>query len=289
MPWLASRSCSTPGCRNACKGGRCNECARSVRGSTTERGYDSDHRRLRVLAFQRDGWKCLDCGWRPQIIVECEEYGIDEPPLEVILDALRQAYSRGGRHLHGDHITPIERRPDLRLDLGNYATRCDACHNVKTRREGGFTLPAANVITVVCGPPGAGKTTYVNDHRAPGDLIWDFDSVMQAITGMQIHRTPGYAVGYAVAMREAFYLEAKRPLGHRVWIIEACPTTAERERFERDFRARVVLLDTPENVCIERVRDRGPEWPEIVAKWFRASAGPGQADALGTPRRSPWG
>lgn len=48
---------------------------------------------------------------------------------------LRGAYRRGEKHLHGDHIVPIEERPDLRLDLENYATRCNECHSAKTMRE----------------------------------------------------------------------------------------------------------------------------------------------------------
>ena len=139
MPSLAKRACSTPGCRGGASGktSRCNACEQAhqaARGTTTARGYDEAHRRLRILAFQRDGWRCIDCAWRPPIIVECEVYGLDEPPLDVILDALRHAYNRGQRHLQGDHIIAIDQRPDLRLDLDNYATRCNLCHNVKTAR-----------------------------------------------------------------------------------------------------------------------------------------------------------
>lgn len=274
MPSLAKRACSTVGCRNsASKGSQCGACERTSRGTTTRRGYDYDHQRLRVLAFQRDGWRCVDCGWRPQIVVECEEYGLDEPPLPAILDELRRAFSRGDRHLQGDHIVPFENRPGMRLNLGNYATRCNLCHNAKSRREGGgFVHTTTNVITLVCGPPGSGKTTYVNEHRAPGDIIWDFDLIMQAITGAEIHHTPALAVPYAVAMRDAFLQEAKKPRSHQIWIVQACPTIAERRQFAREFGASVVLMDTSEQACIERVRDRGPGWPDMVAAWFKASS-----------------
>jgi hypothetical protein len=44
-------------------------------------------------------------------------------------------WSRGEKHLHGDHDTPIQDRPDLRFDLDNYRTRCNECHSAKTMRE----------------------------------------------------------------------------------------------------------------------------------------------------------
>jgi 5-methylcytosine-specific restriction endonuclease McrA len=53
----------------------------------------------------------------------------------VILDELRRAKNRNDRHLHGDHQIPIEERPDLRLSLDNYRTRCSTCHSAKTMRE----------------------------------------------------------------------------------------------------------------------------------------------------------
>lgn len=140
---LAKRACRTPGCFNtASRGARCDACQRAQqaaqdkqRKSPVGRGYDEQHRRLRVLAFQRDGWRCVDCAWRPSIVRDFEQYELGEPLLAEVLEELRKAKNAGEQHLHGDHIVPIEERPDLRLDLDNYATRCNKCHNAKTMRE----------------------------------------------------------------------------------------------------------------------------------------------------------
>ena len=100
-----------------------------------ERGYDVYHRRLRVLCFIRDGWRCVDCGWEPDIVRLCRENGLDLPPTWRILRELRDRFADGLTHLHADHQIPIAERPDLRLDLDNLRTRCDRCHRAKTMRE----------------------------------------------------------------------------------------------------------------------------------------------------------
>lgn len=143
MPSLPGRSCSTPGCSGSVT--RSSYCAAcrifrqklfdSHRLSPIERGYDGAHRRLRLLAFERDGWTCVDCGWQPSVVKQCHEVGLPMPPQDVILDELRLAKNRKERHLHADHQIPIEQRPDLRLDLNNYRTRCSVCHSAKTMRE----------------------------------------------------------------------------------------------------------------------------------------------------------
>ena len=136
------RPCSTPGCPELTPCGPCEQHRRARqrehderRGTTTARGYDADHRRLRVLCFERDGWRCVDCGWEPQIIRAKRLGGIEMPSPSVALEGLRIAFICGERHLHADHQIPIEEQPDLRLDLNNLRTRCDACHRAKTRRE----------------------------------------------------------------------------------------------------------------------------------------------------------
>jgi 5-methylcytosine-specific restriction enzyme A len=140
---LASRPCSTPGCPLlASDGSRCKLHQRvsaeqydRQRGKTTERGYDKDHIKLRVARFERDGWRCVDCGWEPDVIQQCREAGLDAPPTAVVLEELRCRFARHERHLHADHEIPIEVQPDLRLELDNLRTRCNTCHAAKTRRE----------------------------------------------------------------------------------------------------------------------------------------------------------
>jgi hypothetical protein len=135
--------CGHPGCpRLVTSGPRCPEHLRDsrragdhARGTSAERGYDSQHRRLRILCFHRDGWRCVDCGWEPEIVRVFREIGLGEPPAQKVLDELRRAFARGERHLHADHQVPITERPDLRLDLDNLRTRCDGCHSAKTNRE----------------------------------------------------------------------------------------------------------------------------------------------------------
>ena len=139
MASAPKRPCSSPGCRVLCdEGSYCPEHRRNEdrqRGTPAERGYDADHRKLRVLCFQRDAWRCVDCGWEPDIVADCRRFELGDPPVENVLHELRQRLNRGERHLHADHRIPIAVRPDLRLVLDNLQTLCDRCHNRKTLAE----------------------------------------------------------------------------------------------------------------------------------------------------------
>jgi 5-methylcytosine-specific restriction protein A len=140
VPSLAKRPCSYIGCSKLVDSGRCPDHQQQIqklRGKTAERGYGKTHRNLRVLCFIRDQWKCVDCGWEPELVVVFRDAQMSAPTTPQILEDLRLAYAQGKRHLHADHEIPIEERPDLQSDLDNYRTRCDHCHNAKTAREDG--------------------------------------------------------------------------------------------------------------------------------------------------------
>jgi 5-methylcytosine-specific restriction endonuclease McrA len=129
------------------------------RGSRIERGYDEHHERLRVLCFQRDEWRCRECGWEPDVVRDCRLAGVDAPPAEVVLEELRRAKNAGERHLHADHIVPIAVSPGRRQDLDNAQTLCDWCHRRKTMKENGLR-------------PVVGMATPTADRQAgqlPGD------------------------------------------------------------------------------------------------------------------------
>ena len=143
MPSLPKRPCNSPGCRTLCGAeAYCPEHKRQKqrqqderRGTSAERGYDAGHRRLRVLRFIRDEWRCVDCGWEPNLVKDFRQFELGLPPVEQVLAELRERFSQGERHLHADHQITIAARPDLRLDLDNLRTRCNTCHSAKTMRE----------------------------------------------------------------------------------------------------------------------------------------------------------
>ena len=142
MPSLPKRPCTYPCCGVLVASGRCEkhrvqqqQKQQLERGTTAERGYGAVHKRLRVQCFERDEWRCVDCGWEPELVRIFREADMGIPPTDRVLEELRQSFGRNERHLHADHEIPIYRRPELAEDLGNYRTRCDSCHSRKTDRE----------------------------------------------------------------------------------------------------------------------------------------------------------
>ena len=95
--------------------------AEQSRGTSTERGYDTSWRVLRVRALIRDSWTCQQCHWQPEPVRLAVAY-YQDPPVHPTLRYLTAEQQANRRHLHVDHIQTIEVRPDLRLELDNLQT-----------------------------------------------------------------------------------------------------------------------------------------------------------------------
>lgn len=94
---------------------------------------------------------------------------------------------------------------------------------------------------VVCGPPGAGKTTYVEANRRPGDLVFDFDVLAAAMFAYDLYPRPDDVVAVLNAMRQAMVSHVRRyGFRRRVYVIVA---SAEHARaVATDLGAVVVEL-----------------------------------------------
>lgn len=107
---------------------------------------------------------------------------------------------------------------------------------------------------VVCGPPGSGKTTYVNEHRKPGDFVWDFDVMREAVFGSSGLVPTETERQLLVAMLKAAVPLLKK--WTRAWVIVTKRGWAAE--IGNTINAQVVVLNTPREECVRRVKAR--EW-----------------------------
>lgn len=142
MPNAPLKQCAEYHCPALVQSGRCPQHQKAKykrqdanRGTPTERGYGPAHQILRVQCFIRDGWRCVECDWEPELVRVCRENDLPTPAPATLLAILRERYNAGQRHLHADHIRTIREAPELARDLGNMATMCDKCHRRKSRNE----------------------------------------------------------------------------------------------------------------------------------------------------------
>jgi hypothetical protein len=211
-------------------------------------------RTLRMAILERDGFRCRTCGI-------------------------------GGR-LEVDHIRPVRTHPDLSYDPGNLQALCASCHTRKTRVECGmqpalperkawgdaiaelergragrfgfsiphFIRPSAVPVFLVCGPPGAGKSTLVRKRAYPADVIVDFDTYLKAAGGQKWDTDPAKVKQAFAARDDVLRSLATRDRG-RAWVIAIAPSRAERLAWQTALRrVSILMLDVPADTCKARIR-----------------------------------
>lgn len=149
-------------------------------------------------------------------------------------------------------------------------------------------------IHVVTGPPSAGKTTFVDDNRQPGDMVLDFDALAQAICPGSTPRTRRTALLTEAAQagwRGVYGRLVRAGQPATIWIIKAVPWSAKHpgqldEWIALDYQIHVI--DPGADTVFTRMEsEHRPEQARLAARrWYSLHVTQQLVDARLALRRS---
>ena len=164
-----------------------------------------------------------------------------------------------------DHIDAHRGDPEKFWNPDNLRSVSKAWHDsIKQSMErGGFAAthpdwlkPSIIPLTIVCGPPVSGKTTYVQQHAAPGDLIIDIDTIVAQLSGGPLHGWDRDTwLNPALFRRNDMLgsLSRKGPYP-AAWLIVGEPKAEKRDWWQSTMNPiEIVVLETPERECLRRI------------------------------------
>ena len=133
------------------------------------------------------------------------------------------------------------------------------------------------MIKIVCGPPGSGKTTYVLSKKKSGDLIIDLDAIIQAFTFLPYYEKPQRLLPLMWDVRDFVVARMKTSQGmfYGGWVIMGGAKVEKRNRIAINLDAKVYVLEISSFECSKRIshderrKDRALQWVELVNKWWR--------------------
>lgn len=126
--------------------------------------------------------------------------------------------------------------------------------------------------TVVAGPPGAGKSTYVTERHRRGDLVVDMDRLYVALSMLAERDKPDELLPFVAEARDALYRRIAKG-SHRVgraWIVSASPDLDMLKGLAHQLNGRLVVLAPPLGECRRRMHGRPDAefMTRLARQWF---------------------
>lgn len=149
------------------------------------------------------------------------------------------------------------------------------CHNEIHKRFGfgGGGGRQKQSVYIVYGSPCAGKSTWVDSVSESGDIILDIDRLWAAVRsgGCGQYDKPDGLKANVFALRDCLIdmIRVRRGRWRSAYIIGGYPLDGERDRLADLVGAdRVIFIDTPKEICLERARQKDERWVEYVETWW---------------------
>lgn len=127
------------------------------------------------------------------------------------------------------------------------------------------------MLYVVTGPPAGGKTSWVEAHARPTDVVIDLDRITRALAGPgapQWNQDPvllkvAHKARYA-AMYEAFTLRDQTD----VYLIHTMPTAKWLARYAR-MDAKIIAVDPGRDIVMKRIEAmRDTDMRRVATRWY---------------------
>lgn len=182
-------------------------------------------------------------------------------------------------HIH--HITELTEQNYqnklISLNPDNVMMVHKVCHDKIHSRFCSGARKKERGIYIVCGPPLAGKHTYVEHNITTGDMVIDMDRLFEAISFKEKYNKPDNLKYNVFGIKNLLIDNVKTRYGDfkNAWIIGGYPNKVEREQLANKLGAEIVLLEVPKEECLKRLEStfdyrhsHFKEWSQYIEEWF---------------------
>jgi hypothetical protein len=164
-----------------------------------------------------------------------------------------------------DHKVPHRGNPELFWSLANLQSVSKAYHDsVKQSMERGgqasshpdWLRPSAIPLTIVCGAPASGKSTYVAQRAKPSHLAIDLDAIVADLSGGPTHGWDrDIWLNPAMFRRNDLIGSLSVPCQYTAaWLVVSEPKARFRQWWQDKVKPiEIVVIETSEAECIKRI------------------------------------